>query len=165
MQVWLGYWKTGRQQASCRIGEARKPGPTICSVNPGGWSRIDGTLALKHDIVAAHARNFVVERTSVKCSLLSRQARILLVLYSAKKIGGRPSGGLDLLCRQAQPLQRMEQGTHFTVNLADGRRRIACLQRLCFGNYPGYKDDSQKHTMPTMVKVRVVRGRKKTIID
>eukprot|EP00971_Amphidinium_carterae_P002713 53690-Amphidinium_carterae.1 len=23
---------------TCRIGEATKPGPTICSVNPGGWS-------------------------------------------------------------------------------------------------------------------------------
>eukprot|EP00971_Amphidinium_carterae_P006547 129143-Amphidinium_carterae.1 len=41
----------GRQD-TCRIGEAKKPGPTICSVNPGGWSRVDGTLHLKHDIVA-----------------------------------------------------------------------------------------------------------------
>eukprot|EP00971_Amphidinium_carterae_P060744 1201950-Amphidinium_carterae.1 len=33
-------------------GEARKPGPTTYSVNPGGWSRVTGTLTLHFDIVA-----------------------------------------------------------------------------------------------------------------
>eukprot|EP00971_Amphidinium_carterae_P246153 4889023-Amphidinium_carterae.1 len=35
-----------------RIGEAKTPGPIICSVNPSGWSRVDPTLNLKHDVVA-----------------------------------------------------------------------------------------------------------------
>eukprot|EP00971_Amphidinium_carterae_P295138 5860728-Amphidinium_carterae.1 len=31
----------------------------------------------------------------------------------ARKTDGRPSGGLALLCKHAQPLQRMEKGTHW----------------------------------------------------
>eukprot|EP00971_Amphidinium_carterae_P043154 848837-Amphidinium_carterae.1 len=27
--------------STCRVGEATKPGPTICSVNPGGWSLVE----------------------------------------------------------------------------------------------------------------------------
>eukprot|EP00971_Amphidinium_carterae_P301779 5995613-Amphidinium_carterae.2 len=48
----LGYRQQGWIPTTYRIGEAKTPGPTICSANPGGWSRIDGVLNLKHDIVA-----------------------------------------------------------------------------------------------------------------
>eukprot|EP00971_Amphidinium_carterae_P221332 4393975-Amphidinium_carterae.1 len=40
------------QPPTYRIGEATNPGPTICSVNPGGWSRVEGLLAQGYDIVA-----------------------------------------------------------------------------------------------------------------
>eukprot|EP00971_Amphidinium_carterae_P348864 6490709-Amphidinium_carterae.2 len=33
----------------------------------------------------------------------------------ARKTDGRPSGGLALLCRHAQPLQSMEKGTHWSL--------------------------------------------------
>eukprot|EP00971_Amphidinium_carterae_P302919 6018682-Amphidinium_carterae.1 len=39
---------TSWQPQTCRIGEAKKPGPSICS---GGWSRVAGTLDLGHDVV------------------------------------------------------------------------------------------------------------------
>eukprot|EP00971_Amphidinium_carterae_P059853 1183900-Amphidinium_carterae.1 len=41
--------KVGWLPPTCRIGEAAKPGPTICSVNPGGWSLVEPVLNLKHD--------------------------------------------------------------------------------------------------------------------
>eukprot|EP00971_Amphidinium_carterae_P221807 4403169-Amphidinium_carterae.2 len=110
----LGYRPTGWQQASCRIGEARKPGPSICSVNPGGWSRVEGTLGLQHDIVAVQETFLLREQVSSAPFTADKQG-----YYSsftlARKTGGRPSGGLALLCRQAQPLQRMEQGIHWEL--------------------------------------------------
>eukprot|EP00971_Amphidinium_carterae_P188621 3744192-Amphidinium_carterae.1 len=37
----LGYRQEGWIPPTRRIGEARKPGPSTCSANPGHWSRID----------------------------------------------------------------------------------------------------------------------------
>eukprot|EP00971_Amphidinium_carterae_P218577 4338521-Amphidinium_carterae.1 len=85
-QVCLGYRQQGWIPTTSRIGEAKKPGPTVCSANPGGWSRIDGTL----DKLGYYSS-----------------------FTPARKTDGRPSGGSALLCRQAQPLQRMETGTHW----------------------------------------------------
>eukprot|EP00971_Amphidinium_carterae_P226794 4498074-Amphidinium_carterae.1 len=36
-----GYRQIGWLPITYRIGEAHKPGPTICSVNPGGWSLVE----------------------------------------------------------------------------------------------------------------------------
>eukprot|EP00971_Amphidinium_carterae_P133553 2645118-Amphidinium_carterae.2 len=44
--------QSGWLPPTCRVGEAKTPGPSICSVNLGGWSRVEPTLLLKHDIVA-----------------------------------------------------------------------------------------------------------------
>eukprot|EP00971_Amphidinium_carterae_P301336 5987003-Amphidinium_carterae.1 len=48
----LGYRPTGWLPPTCCVGEAKTPGPIICCVNPGGWSRVDPTLLLAHDIIA-----------------------------------------------------------------------------------------------------------------
>eukprot|EP00971_Amphidinium_carterae_P029320 576939-Amphidinium_carterae.1 len=32
---------------------SKRPGPSICRVNPGGWSHVTGALDLGHDIVQA----------------------------------------------------------------------------------------------------------------
>eukprot|EP00971_Amphidinium_carterae_P073186 1447239-Amphidinium_carterae.1 len=48
----LVYRQLGWVPPTCRVGEAKTPGPHICCVNLGGWSRVDPTLLLAHDIVA-----------------------------------------------------------------------------------------------------------------
>eukprot|EP00971_Amphidinium_carterae_P090330 1788686-Amphidinium_carterae.2 len=94
------------RQDTCRIAEAKKPGPTICSVNPGGWSRVTGTLTLpKLDIVAVQETFLLRDAVG---TYTASQHGYYSSFTPARKAGGRPSGGLALLCKQAQPLQRME---------------------------------------------------------
>eukprot|EP00971_Amphidinium_carterae_P108343 2145139-Amphidinium_carterae.3 len=95
-----------------RIGEAKTPGTSICSANPGGWSRIDGTLNLKHDIVAVQ-ETFVLREQVSSTKYTAYKLGYYSSFTPARKTDGRPSGGLALLCRQAQPLQRLEKGTHW----------------------------------------------------
>eukprot|EP00971_Amphidinium_carterae_P264866 5253770-Amphidinium_carterae.1 len=111
-QVCLGYRQQGWIPPTSRIGEAKKPGPTICSANPGGWSRIDGTLNLKHDIVAVQ-ETFVLREQVSSAKYTADKLKYYSSFTPARKTDGRPSGGLALLCRQAQPLQRMEKGAHW----------------------------------------------------
>eukprot|EP00971_Amphidinium_carterae_P106803 2115641-Amphidinium_carterae.1 len=47
-----GHRQNSWRPATYRVGEARKPGPTICSTNPAGWSQVEPVLNLKHDVVA-----------------------------------------------------------------------------------------------------------------
>eukprot|EP00971_Amphidinium_carterae_P244890 4862168-Amphidinium_carterae.2 len=99
---------------TCRIGEAVKPGPTICSVNPGGWSLVEPVLNLKHDIVAVQ-ETFVLRDKVNGAKFVADRLGYYSSFTPARKTEGRPSGGLALLCRQAQPLQRMEKGTHWEL--------------------------------------------------
>eukprot|EP00971_Amphidinium_carterae_P263979 5237098-Amphidinium_carterae.1 len=34
-----------------RIGEAKNPGPLVCTCNTGGWSRAEGLLSMGHDLI------------------------------------------------------------------------------------------------------------------
>eukprot|EP00971_Amphidinium_carterae_P281634 5591028-Amphidinium_carterae.5 len=34
-----------------RIGEAKNPGPLVCTCNSGGWSRAEGLLSMGHDLI------------------------------------------------------------------------------------------------------------------
>eukprot|EP00971_Amphidinium_carterae_P182774 3627199-Amphidinium_carterae.2 len=34
-----------------RIGEAKNPGPLVCTCNPGGWSRAEGLLSMGHNFI------------------------------------------------------------------------------------------------------------------
>eukprot|EP00971_Amphidinium_carterae_P142551 2823960-Amphidinium_carterae.1 len=37
---------------TCReIGEAKNPGPHVCTCNAGGWSRAEGLLSMGHDLI------------------------------------------------------------------------------------------------------------------
>eukprot|EP00971_Amphidinium_carterae_P094788 1875804-Amphidinium_carterae.2 len=86
----------------------------ICSANPGGWSGNDGTLNLKHDIVAVQ-ETFVFREQVSSAKYTADKLGYYSSFTPARKTDGRPSGGLALLCRQAQPLQRMEKGTHYDL--------------------------------------------------
>eukprot|EP00971_Amphidinium_carterae_P009788 193165-Amphidinium_carterae.1 len=112
--VCLGYRQQGWIPPNLRIGEAKKPGPSICSANPGGWSRIDRVLNLQHDIVAVQ-ETFVLREQMSGAKYTADKLGHYSSFTPARKTDGRPSGGLALLCRQAQPLQRMEKGTHWEL--------------------------------------------------
>eukprot|EP00971_Amphidinium_carterae_P240485 4774097-Amphidinium_carterae.1 len=106
--------KVGWLPPTCRIGEATNPGPTICSVNPGGWSLVEPVLNLKHDVVAVQ-ETFVLRDKFNSAKFVADKLGYYSSFTPARKTEGRPSGGLALLCRQAQPLQRMEKGTHWEL--------------------------------------------------
>eukprot|EP00971_Amphidinium_carterae_P090707 1795511-Amphidinium_carterae.2 len=94
-----------------RIGEASNPGPLVCSCNPGGWSRAERLLSMGHDIILMQ-EIFLLQ---AKIAGAARQASELGFFSSfvpARGTAGRPSGGLAILCKQAAPLHRMEEGTH-----------------------------------------------------
>eukprot|EP00971_Amphidinium_carterae_P350579 6491630-Amphidinium_carterae.3 len=112
--VCLGYQQQGWIPPNLQIGEAKKPGPSICSANPGGWSRIDGVLNLQHDVVAVQ-ETFVLREQMSGAKYTADKLGYYSSFTPARKTDGRPSGGLALLCRQAQPLQRMEKGTHWEL--------------------------------------------------
>eukprot|EP00971_Amphidinium_carterae_P352371 6492568-Amphidinium_carterae.3 len=89
----LGYRQEGWIPPTRRIGEARKPGPSICSANPGGWSRIDGTLNLKHDIVAVQ-ETFVLRDQMSSARFTADKLGYYSSFTPARKTDGRPGGGL-----------------------------------------------------------------------
>eukprot|EP00971_Amphidinium_carterae_P074637 1475124-Amphidinium_carterae.1 len=48
VMAWLDrpWWKP-----VARIGEAKNPGPLVCTCNTGGWSRAEGLLSMGHDLI------------------------------------------------------------------------------------------------------------------
>eukprot|EP00971_Amphidinium_carterae_P065049 1289403-Amphidinium_carterae.2 len=128
------------QPETCRIGEAKKPGPSICSVNPGGWSRVAGTLDRGHDVVVVQ-ETFLIRAALATGHFLVKQHGYYSAFTPAKKPAsrGRPVGGLAVLCKKAQPLLRMQQGHHCgaggwahhsspTSCLRSGLARLQCLR-------------------------------------
>eukprot|EP00971_Amphidinium_carterae_P211394 4194205-Amphidinium_carterae.2 len=82
----------GKRVSTCgerRIGEAKQPGPTICSVNPRGWSRVTGTLALKLDIVAPQETFLLRDAVSSAHYTASPHG-----YYSSFTLPGKPVGDL-----------------------------------------------------------------------
>eukprot|EP00971_Amphidinium_carterae_P077594 1534059-Amphidinium_carterae.1 len=126
----------------CRIGEAKRPGPSICCVNPGGWSRIDPTLNLKHDVVAVQ-ETFVLREQVAGAKHQASQLGYYSSFTPARKTDGRPSGGLALLCKQAQPLQRMEQGTHWELGRW-AHHLLPFEKGLHIFNVYGYSSDKER---------------------
>eukprot|EP00971_Amphidinium_carterae_P163036 3232283-Amphidinium_carterae.1 len=109
-----GYRQLGWLPNTYRIGEASQPGPSICSVNPGGWSLVEPVLNLKHDVVAVQ-ETFVLRDKVSSAKFIANKLGYYSSFTPARKTEGRPSGGLALLCRRAQPLQRMEKGMHWEL--------------------------------------------------
>eukprot|EP00971_Amphidinium_carterae_P210366 4173647-Amphidinium_carterae.1 len=146
----LGYRQLGWVPLIRRVGEAKRPGPSICSVNPGGWSRVEPTLNLKHDIVAVQ-ETFVLREQMSSAKCIADRLGYYSSLTPARKTDGRPSGGLALLCRQAQPLQRMEKGAHWDLGRwahhllpIDGGLHVFKMSHLvssCMAHFllPGYR--------------------------
>eukprot|EP00971_Amphidinium_carterae_P254952 5061400-Amphidinium_carterae.1 len=82
--------KVGWLPPTCRIGEAAKPGPTICSVNPGGWSLVEPVLNLKHDVVAVQ-ETFVLRDKVNSAKFVADKLGSYSSFTPARKTEGRPS--------------------------------------------------------------------------
>eukprot|EP00971_Amphidinium_carterae_P155146 3076594-Amphidinium_carterae.4 len=81
----------------------------------GLGNQTGGRLLLPLEILLRCGRPFCC---TSKCQVPTSQLISLgttLPSPPTRKTGGRPSGGRALLCRQAQPLQRMEQGAHWEL--------------------------------------------------
>eukprot|EP00971_Amphidinium_carterae_P159912 3170295-Amphidinium_carterae.2 len=127
-----------------RRGEARKPGPSICSVNPGR-SRATGTLDLGHDVVVVQ-ETFLLRDALATGHVTAKATRMLLSFYACQETGtggGRPLGGLATLCKQAQPSQRMEQGTHWDLGRCT-HHLLPFDQGLRIFNVYGYSSDNER---------------------
>eukprot|EP00971_Amphidinium_carterae_P057168 1130381-Amphidinium_carterae.2 len=81
-----------------RIGEAKNPGPLVCTCNPGGWSRAEGLL---------------IGSLEPSDRPVSLDTPGFSSFIPARGTAGRPSGGLAVLCKQAAPQQRMAEGMHW----------------------------------------------------
>eukprot|EP00971_Amphidinium_carterae_P180984 3590530-Amphidinium_carterae.1 len=90
------------QPETCRIGEAKNPDPSICSANPGGWSRLEGTLDPGHDIVVIQ-ETFLIREALATGRFQAKQHGFYSAFTPAKKpVGrGRPMGGQAVLCKKA----------------------------------------------------------------
>eukprot|EP00971_Amphidinium_carterae_P241509 4795343-Amphidinium_carterae.1 len=56
---------------------------------------------------------FVVRDKVTSAKYTAKQLGYYLAFTPARSTSGRPSGGLALLCKRAQPLQHVEAGTHW----------------------------------------------------
>eukprot|EP00971_Amphidinium_carterae_P045898 902876-Amphidinium_carterae.1 len=74
---------------TCRVGEAAKPGPTICSVNPGGWSLVEPVLNLNHDVVAVQ-ETFVLRDKVNSAKFIADKLGYYSSFTPARKTEGRP---------------------------------------------------------------------------
>eukprot|EP00971_Amphidinium_carterae_P252585 5014677-Amphidinium_carterae.1 len=101
------------RHSACRIGEAKKPGPSICSVNPGGWSRVSGTLGLGHDVVVVQ-ETFLIRDALATGHFLAKQHGYSSVFTPAKKPAGRGRlvGGLAVLCKKHNLCRECNKGLH-----------------------------------------------------
>eukprot|EP00971_Amphidinium_carterae_P233542 4634806-Amphidinium_carterae.1 len=137
-----GYRQIGWTPITYRIGEARMPGPTICSTNPGGWSLVEPDLNLKHDVVAVQ-ETFVLRDKVTSAKFIADKLGYYSSFTPARKTEGRPRGGLALLCRKAQPLQRMEKGTHWELGRW-AHHLLPYEQGLHVFNVYGYSSDKER---------------------
>eukprot|EP00971_Amphidinium_carterae_P132756 2629381-Amphidinium_carterae.1 len=92
-----GHRQNGWTPATYRVGEAQKPGPSICSTNPGGWSQVEPVLNLKHDVVAVQ-ETFVLRDKVSSAKFTADKLGYYSSFTPARKTEGRHSGGLALLC-------------------------------------------------------------------
>eukprot|EP00971_Amphidinium_carterae_P012964 255681-Amphidinium_carterae.1 len=92
-----------------RIGEAKNPGPHVCTCNPGGWSRAEGLLSMGHDLILLQ-ETFLLQSKIPGAARMASENGYFSSFIPARGTAGRPSGGLASLCKQAVPQQRMEDG-------------------------------------------------------
>eukprot|EP00971_Amphidinium_carterae_P047388 933828-Amphidinium_carterae.1 len=77
--------KAGWLPPTCRIGEALHPGPTICSVNPGGWSLVEPVLNLKHDVVAVQETFVLRDKVNSAKFVADKLGYYVLFLYTCEE--------------------------------------------------------------------------------
>eukprot|EP00971_Amphidinium_carterae_P219861 4364633-Amphidinium_carterae.1 len=82
------------------IGEAKNPGPLVCTCNSGVWSRAEGLLSMGHDIILLQQETFLLQ---AKISRMASENGYFSSFVPARGTAGRPSGGLAILCKQAVP--------------------------------------------------------------
>eukprot|EP00971_Amphidinium_carterae_P259554 5150073-Amphidinium_carterae.3 len=77
-------------------------------------SLVEPVLNLKHDVVVVQ-ETFVLRDKVSSAKFIADKLGYYSSFTPTRKTEGRPSGGLALLCSKAQPLQRMEKGTHWEL--------------------------------------------------
>eukprot|EP00971_Amphidinium_carterae_P276850 5494340-Amphidinium_carterae.1 len=121
-------------RSTFRIGAAKNPGPTICSVKTGGWScvTVTGTRTLHFDIVAVQETFLQRDAALARPPFTAKQQ----VYYSAFTPARKTGGGRG-------PMERVEQGEHWEA----GRWAHHLLpfdQGLHIFNVYGYSSDHER---------------------
>eukprot|EP00971_Amphidinium_carterae_P256117 5085183-Amphidinium_carterae.1 len=89
MRICLGYRHKGWIPTMYRVGEAKTPGPSICSSNPGGWSKIEGVLNLQHNVVAVQ-ETFLLRDHLASARYTADKLGYYSSFTLARKTDGRP---------------------------------------------------------------------------
>eukprot|EP00971_Amphidinium_carterae_P111659 2211310-Amphidinium_carterae.1 len=78
-----------------RIGEAKNPGPLVCTCNSGGWSRAEGLLSMGHDLILMQ-ETFLFQARIAGAVRQASELGYFSSFIPARGTAGRPShcGGL-----------------------------------------------------------------------
>eukprot|EP00971_Amphidinium_carterae_P273171 5421730-Amphidinium_carterae.1 len=72
-----------------RIGEAKNPGPLVCTCNTGGWSRAEGLLSMGHDLILLQ-ETFLVQGKIAGAVKMASDNGYFSSFIPARTTAGRP---------------------------------------------------------------------------